>query len=31
MYYQYKREHLINDEIDKLTNSCSTFRKKFVI
>jgi len=31
MPYQYKREPLNNDEVDKLTNSCSTFREKFVI
>ena len=29
--YQYKREPLNNDEVDKLTNSCDTFREKFVI
>jgi len=31
MPYQYKREPLNNDEVDKLTNSCDTFREKFVI
>jgi len=31
MTYQYKREPLNNDEIDKLTNACNTFREKFVI
>ena len=31
MSYQYKREPLNNDEVDKLTNSCITFREKFVI
>jgi len=31
MLYQYKREPLNNDEVDKLTNSCDTFREKFVI
>ena len=31
MPYQYKREPLNNDEVNKLTNSCSTFREKFVI
>lgn len=29
--YQYKREPLNNDEMNKLTNACNTFRKKFVI
>ena len=28
---QYKREPLNNDELNKLTNSSSTFREKFVI
>jgi hypothetical protein len=28
---QYKREPLNNDKIDKLINSCDTFREKFVI
>ncbi|MBA7585210.1 Tyrosine recombinase XerD [subsurface metagenome] len=28
---QYKRETLNNDEVDKLTNACHTFREKFVI
>jgi len=31
MPYQYKREPLNNDEVDKLTNSCDAFREKFVI
>ncbi|MGB6370482.1 MAG: hypothetical protein WBF68_05565 [Atribacterota bacterium] len=31
MPYQYKREPLNNDEVDKLTNACSTFREKFVV
>jgi integrase/recombinase XerD len=31
MPYQYKREPLNNDEVDKLTNACGTFREKFVI
>ena len=31
MSYQYKREPLNNDELDKLIGSCSTFREKFVI
>jgi len=31
MAYQYKREPLNNDEVDKLTNSCNTFQEKFVI
>ena len=31
MPYQYKKEPLNNDEVDKLTNSCSTFREKFVV
>lgn len=30
MPYQYKREPLNNDEVNKLTNACSTFREKFV-
>jgi len=29
--YQYKREPLNNDEVNKLINACSTFREKFVI
>jgi len=29
--YQYKREPLNNEEVNKLTNACSTFREKFVI
>ena len=31
MSYQYKREPLNNDEVDKLINSCDTSREKFVI
>ena len=31
MTYQYKREPLNNDEVDKLINSCETFREKFVV
>ena len=31
MPYQYKREPLNNDEVDKLTNACNTFREKFVV
>jgi hypothetical protein len=29
--YQYKREPLNTDEVNKLTNACNTSRKKFVI
>jgi integrase/recombinase XerD len=31
MPYQYKREPLNNDEVNKLINACNTFREKFVI
>jgi len=31
MPYQYKREPLDDDELDKLTNVCDTFREKFVV
>ena len=31
MPYQYKREPLNNDEVDKLINACNTFREKFVV
>jgi integrase/recombinase XerD len=31
MPYQYKREPLNNDEVDKLINACDTFREKFVV
>lgn len=31
MPYQYKREPLNDDEVNKLTNACETFREKFVI
>jgi len=30
MPYQYKREPL-NDEVNRITNACDTFREKFVI
>jgi len=30
MSYQYKREPL-NDEADRLTNTCDSFREKFVV
>ncbi len=30
MPYQYKREPLSDDEVDRLTNACDTFREKFV-
>jgi len=29
--YQYKKEPLNNDELNKLTNSCNTFKERFVI
>jgi len=29
--YQYKREPLSDDEVNRLTNACDTFREKFVI
>jgi integrase/recombinase XerD len=29
--YQYKREPLNNDERNRLTNACDTFREKFVV
>ena len=31
MPYQYKREPLNDDEVNKITNTCSNFRGKFVI
>lgn len=31
MPYQYKREPLNDDEVNKLTNACETFRDKFVV
>ena len=31
MPYQYKREPLDDDEVDRLTNACDTFREKFVV
>jgi integrase/recombinase XerD len=31
MPYQYKKEPLNNDEVNKLTNACETFREKFVV
>jgi len=31
MPYQYKREPLSDDEANKLTNACDTFREKFVV
>ena len=31
MSYQYKREPLNYDEVDRLINACDTFREKFVI
>ena len=31
MPYQYRREPLNDDEVDKLTNACDTFRENFVI
>jgi len=31
MPYQYKREPLNNDEVDKLINSSDTSREKFII
>ncbi|KPJ69165.1 MAG: hypothetical protein AMJ45_00985 [Syntrophobacter sp. DG_60] len=29
MRYQYKREPLNDDEVNKLTNACETFEEKF--
>ncbi len=31
MPYQYRREPLNNDEVNKLTNACEEFREKFVV
>ncbi len=31
MPYQYKRELLNDDEVNRLTNACDTFREKFVV
>jgi len=31
MPYQYRREPLNNDEVNRLTNACDTFREKFVV
>lgn len=31
MPYQYKREPLSDDEVNRLTSACDTFREKFVI
>ena len=31
MPYQYKREPLSDDEVNRLVNACDTFREKFVI
>ena len=31
MPYQYKREPLNDDEVDRLTNACDTFREKLVV
>ena len=31
MPYQYKREPLSDDEVNRLTNACETFEEKFVI
>jgi len=31
MPYQYKKEPLDDDEVNKLTNACETFREKFVV
>ena len=31
MPYQYKKEPLNDDEVDRLTNACDTFREKFVV
>jgi len=30
MPYQYKRDPLNDDEVNKLTNACDTFREKFI-
>jgi len=31
MSYQYKRKPLNNDEVNRLTNTCDTFRERFVV
>jgi len=31
MPHQYKREPLNDDEVNRLTNVCNTFREKFVV
>ena len=31
MPYQYKREPLSDDEVNRLTNACETFEEKFVV
>ena len=31
MPYQYKREPLNDDEVNKLTNACESFEEKFVV
>ena len=31
MPYQYKREPLNDDEVNKVTNACGNFREKFVV
>ncbi len=31
MPYQYKRQPLNNDEVNRLTNACDSFREKFVV
>jgi len=31
MPYQYKREPLSDDEVNRLTSACDTFREKFVV
>jgi len=31
MPYQYKKEPLNNDEVNRITNACDTFREKFVV
>jgi len=31
MPYEYKREPLNDDEVNRLTNACDTFQEKFVV
>ncbi len=31
MPYQYKREGLNDEEVDRVINACDTFREKFVV